>query len=348
MIHLGKSVLQELDTAAGLRRALYTAIRLEHATIPPYLTALCSIKPGRNRRIAEAIQGIVCEEMLHLSLACNLYNALGNRPPRLAHPDFPARYPGPLPGSVHAGLQVGLEPLSLELVRRVFMVIEEPEHPLRIEGTGLDPAELPPDTVTIGEFYERIYAGLAALGGDAFRPGRSLQLDGRQLNWRFGADIFPVHDLESARRAIDVILSQGEGNAVSPIDFDGEPCHFYRFAEVVNGRALVRDPAARAGWSFTGDPIVFEPDGVYPLHPHPSSADYPVGSRVRLLSDQFNRTYTGLLALLQRSFGGEPAAFLQSFGLMSSLRLQAGLLVQLEIAPGVQATPTFEFLPAPG
>jgi rubrerythrin len=75
MIRLKPQLFADLDgTVEGLRRALQHAIELEHATIPTYLYALYSIKPGTNPEIVWLIKSIVSEEMLHLSLDCNILN----------------------------------------------------------------------------------------------------------------------------------------------------------------------------------------------------------------------------------------------------------------------------------
>ncbi len=55
---------------AAVQAALQAAIQLEHATIPPYLYALYSLDPARNGAIADIIQGVVVEEMLHMTACC--------------------------------------------------------------------------------------------------------------------------------------------------------------------------------------------------------------------------------------------------------------------------------------
>jgi hypothetical protein len=122
---------QPLDTVEDLRIALDNAMKLEFATIPPYLTALYSIKDGTNTAIAANLRLIVIQEMLHLSLAANILNAIDGRP------DFPGvvpRYPGPLPMGIGSEpgkpFIVPLKKLSHETVRDVFMIIEEPEEPI--------------------------------------------------------------------------------------------------------------------------------------------------------------------------------------------------------------------------
>ena len=86
-------LLQDRDIGA-VRASLQVAIELEHATIPPYLYALYSIAPGTNQAAASIIRSVVLEEMLHLTLAANILNAVGGEPmlddPSL-FPHIPAR-----------------------------------------------------------------------------------------------------------------------------------------------------------------------------------------------------------------------------------------------------------------
>ena len=116
--------LPDLGSLDGLHEALRTAIRLEHATIPPYLYALYSLKPV-NRAAADVIRSVVTEEMAHMVLAANVLAALGARPDE---PDsqFVTSYPNPLPDLIAPDLDVGLRPFSKDVVKSVFMEIEEP------------------------------------------------------------------------------------------------------------------------------------------------------------------------------------------------------------------------------
>src|SRR5438445_6847693 len=70
-----------------LQEHLQWAIELEHSTIPPYLCALYSIEAGHNAEAAEVLSSVMVEEMLHLTLADNLVNAVGGRP-RLDIPEM--------------------------------------------------------------------------------------------------------------------------------------------------------------------------------------------------------------------------------------------------------------------
>src|SRR5947208_7015907 len=130
--------LIEITDLASLRSALQLAIELEHSTIPPYLCALFSIMPGRNREVASIIRSVVIQEMLHMALACNLLNAVGGEP-LIDHASFVPKYPGHLPAGLRPELTVGLRRCSKEQIAEVFMSIEEPEEVI-VEENGTPPA----------------------------------------------------------------------------------------------------------------------------------------------------------------------------------------------------------------
>src|SRR5215471_9110418 len=99
-----------IDTPESLREHLQWAIALEHATIPPYLCALYSIRDGHNEEAAEVIRSVFMEEMLHLTLAANILNAVGGEP-RIDTPAMLPSYPMYLPHSNRAFL-VSLQKFS--------------------------------------------------------------------------------------------------------------------------------------------------------------------------------------------------------------------------------------------
>lgn len=332
MIALRASLGERLDTVDGARAALQNAIALEHATIPAYLYALYSLVPGRNEAIAELVRSVVIEEMSHMALAANVLNAIHGEPV-IDHPKFVPRYPGPLPGSVESGLVVPLKPFSLNLVKEVFMAIEEPEDPLEFPG-DLGVAEEP---LTIGRFYRAISDRLE---DDMFTGHPS-----RQVTIEFGSvEVVPVRTLGDARAAIENIVEQGEGTATSPLDDERELAHYYRFAEITKRRALVPDP--RSGFSYTGEPIPFDPAGVAPLVDNPRLAGYPVASQARRQCATFNYTYTSLLRTLHAAFNGEPDRIDTSIGLMESLKVQALDMANGPRLPDGKAPgPSFEYQP---
>lgn len=116
---------QDYYSIENLRRDLQTALEVEHATIPPYLTALASIKNSFNHEIHKVIRSIVIEEMMHLTLVANILNPVGGKP-LLYSQDFLPRYPSRLPGGLQPDLIIPIEKLSLGLIRKIFLKIEQP------------------------------------------------------------------------------------------------------------------------------------------------------------------------------------------------------------------------------
>ena len=339
MLRMKAEVTAALDTPAGLQAALQQAIQLEHATIPPYLYALYSLQAGGNDEIAALVASVVSEEMAHMALACNLLNAIGGSPV-IDQVGFIPTYPGSLPGTVEDQLTVPLAPFSIDLVRDVFMVIEQPAEPIPIPT--LDESVQP---LTIGEFYERIGAQIAAAGESIFDAGH----EGFQV---FGGialpEVIPVTDLASAATAIATIVEQGEGSSTSPFDdaTDSELAHYYKFSEIVQGRQLVAAPGEDPPWRYAGDPIPFDATKVHPVVTNPSLAPYPAKSAAKYGNETFNYTYTSLLKVLHATFNGDPGRLDAAVGLMESLSEQAQTLMTIGL-PGAGATagPSFEYQP---
>ncbi|MGH9277671.1 MAG: ferritin-like domain-containing protein [Acidimicrobiales bacterium] len=341
MIRLSRQLFARLDEGdvGAVRASLQSAIDLEHATIPPYLYAMYSLVPGTNDPIAETIESVIVEEMLHLALASNVLNALGGEPV-LA----PPAYPGPLPGAIESGLVVGLAPFSIDLVGDVFMVIEEPEHPLDFPVGAVG---APMETLTIGAFYRRIKATIAALGDGVFVTPARHQIGPDRL-----ADAVVVTDVATAGRAIDTIIDQGEGTSTEPLQVVGQGyAHYYRFGEIFNGRRLVPNPDAGPDtppdtrYIYGGDPMPFDPAGVYPVPSNPTASGYPAASGARIACDTFNYTYTSLLKVLQAALSGAPEKLDAALGLMFSLEQQAKDMMTGYSTAGAPTGPSFEHRP---
>jgi hypothetical protein len=340
MILLRSDVAAKFDgTLPGLRAALQQAIELEHATLPAYLYALYSLVPGKNVAIARLMLSVIMEEMLHMALACNILNAVGGHP-LIDTPAFIPVYPGPLPGGVDANLQVPLSPFSLPLVEHVFMVIEEPEDPLHFPVLRMAPGQL-----TIGQFYAQIKQTIVQLAaqGDIFTGDPR-----RQLTKGFSpSELIAVDDVATASAAIDTIVEQGEGTRTSPLDPQHEPAHYYRYAEILHGRALVPNPTPPPAFAYSGAAIPFDPQGVYPVVTNPSRATYGAGSAAAIQNATFNYTYTSLLRALHAVFNGRPQDLTAAIGLMESLKELAFTMMSATPAgpAGLTAGPSFQYQP---
>lgn len=330
-----------------LRDSLQSAVMLEHATIPVYLYSLYSIKPesltpGRNLEVYNLLRSVVLEEMIHMSLACNILNAVGGKP-KLDNPEFVPQFPGPLPGAIDNGLIVGLRAFSKQRVHDEFMAIEEPEDPLEFPVAALaDEADATAAAAptTIGQFYAAIREKIEALGPSVFTGDPSRQVSGDP----FFPELQPVTDLASAVAAINMIVEEGEGTSTSPLDQEDELAHYYKFAEIWNGRRLIAT-AEPPGYAYAGDPIPFDPTGVWPVVADPHASTYPAGSAARYANDTFNYTYTSLLKALHATFNGHPDQFGTAVGAMESLKTQAIALMSMEIGGGQNAGPSFEYQP---
>jgi hypothetical protein len=285
----------------------------------------------------------VLQEMLHMALDCNILNAVGGNP-KIDDPAFVPKYPGPLPGGVENDLIVPLAPFSKQLVNDTFMVIEEPEDPLHfpVVKALLEAAQ----PVTIGQFYAGIIQQIKELSskGNIFTGDPK-----KQLATGFGPlQTIQIHDAESAIQAINLIVEQGEGTKVSPLDPEHQPAHYYRFAEIYYGKKLIPNPDHSKGapeFIYGGHSIAFDPANVWPVITNPGANSYPPGSKARNLNEIFNYTYTSLLKSLQLVFSGEPDRLGPAIGVMESMKEQALTMMATLLVPGQTIGPTFEYEP---
>jgi Ferritin-like len=256
--------LYRADDVESLRQMVQAAIEIEDSTIPVYLTALFSIKPGANLEVAGIIRSIVIQEMLHLTLVGNLLNAIGGAP-RIGEPGFVPTYPGHLPGSVRPDFVVTLRKCSIAQIRDVFMAIEQPNRPLTTRPDALISLDLSKvqvldtgdvdisgpeeflqdltasfedvenDPYTIGWFYDQIARSIIRLDhhGSLFTGDPDHQLT--PAHWP-GAPgrLYRITDKTSALLAIHQITREGEGTShTDPIGDPHQLAHYYRFQEIV-------------------------------------------------------------------------------------------------------------------
>lgn len=83
-----------------LHSALQFALKIEHSTIPPYLTALYSIKRGYNHEASSIIRSVAIEEMLHMIMMCNVLNSMDyqfNILDKKLIPKYPYHFPFGVP-----------------------------------------------------------------------------------------------------------------------------------------------------------------------------------------------------------------------------------------------------------
>jgi hypothetical protein len=334
-----------IATLESLREHLQWAIELEHFTIPPYLCALYSLERDRNAQAAEIISSVLIEEMLHLTLAANILNAVGGRP-RLDTPRMLLPYPRPMPHS-DGSFEVPLARFSSESLE-VFLRIERPA-----------PPGAPPDGDRyrcIGQFYDAIRRGLVELceqvgGAAAFCGDPARQVSSADV-YTGGGKIIAVSSLDSALAALDEIVDQGEGAQLEIWDGDfdvlhperEQVAHYFRFQELKLGRRYQRGDTAESG--PTGETIAVDWDAVLPMRTNPRSTDHEPGSPIRTAQEAFNRTYCSLLHQLQHAFNGQPDVLMPAIGAMYDLKDLTTALMQMPTEDGLTtAGPTFEYVP---
>jgi hypothetical protein len=153
--------------------------------------------------------------------------------------------------------------------------------------------------------------------------------------------------------AIDLIVDQGEGTATSPDDAEKDFAHYYRFAEIYYGNALVPNknqppnPSPNQMWIYGGEAITLDPTGVQPLLKNPKVSDYPPGSDALTQCNKFNSIYVSLLDTLHHTFNGSPDMLGDAVDtIMPQLTQQANVVTAIPFGNGTFAGPSFEYNPS--
>ncbi|MEQ8405438.1 MAG: ferritin-like protein [Oceanicaulis sp.] len=315
-----------------------TAINLEFSTLPPYLYALMSIPPGENLEARQRIYAIAMEEMIHMCLACNIMNAIGGSPD-IAAP----RYPGPLPGDVAQGLIIHLYPFSPAAAEQ-GMHIEQPEDPINasVMKAAMDRAGTEP--VTIGEFYERLKVVLSQLPASAWSADRN-QIDDSQF---FQGNLFKVNTYADAAQAIDNIVSEGEGTPQtpgengSPLDFQNEMAHYYRFKEIFLNKVLTRTGQPGGGYQWGPQTLGIDWTKVYPAITDPEQHDFSnEPAAAREAQAECDAAYAAMIAGLRGAFNGDPGQLGVAVRAMFDLRMAARKAFTTPLNDGRVAGPAF-------
>jgi CDGSH-type Zn-finger protein/uncharacterized Fe-S cluster protein YjdI len=297
----------------ALVHQLYEAAELEHNLMCTYLYAAFSLKQGEGEGLSaaesdatarwrRAILRVAIEEMGHLTAVWNITAALGGSP-RFGRFNFPLD-PGGLPASV----VVRLAPFT-EAVLQHFIFLERPHGSLEPDGEGFKPewnfkrgderaatrvTPMPIDYETVGAFYETLSANLKAFvarvgESEAFCGDRTLQISRQELDFQ-GCE--PVFCSTTATRALESIVSQGEGAASESAD-----SHYCRFLKIRNELRELKaaNPDFEPAFPAAVNPVLRRP--------------VRMGSRVWLENEETaatvdlaNSTYMLMLRLISHSY----------------------------------------------
>ncbi|HEV3087904.1 MAG TPA: ferritin-like domain-containing protein, partial [Candidatus Elarobacter sp.] len=375
-VTLDRSHIAPVTSREELIYLLSQASELEHGLACVYLFAAHSLKSdvceggltddqaAMVRRWKRRLSGVAIEEMLHLAQVANMLTAVGGAP-HFRRTNFP------LPSDAFPfGIPLSLEPFSHDLIER-FVCYEMPEEGVleaerrpvydELRARVVDPRAVaeelmpthcavepfPVDFDTVGEFYHKIGTGFTTIAEDVLFIGPvQAQANARYVD--LDGALIPVLDRDSALRAIEMIVQQGE----APTS-DHPDAHFCVFDAI---RVEYEEEVARA--RAAGTP--FEP--VRPVLANPMTHFYGDTSRGAMIrdelthnvSDLYNVAYDTMLLMLLRFFAhnDETEHELEVLS-RGTLRLMASVLRPLgealtkmpagEQYPGKTAGPGFGF-----
>jgi hypothetical protein len=308
-----------VESREELISLLCQAAELEHGLACSYLFAAFSLKRCVEDGLSPAHVGVVAgwrttildvaeQEMLHLALVCNLLTAIGAAP-HLRRPPVPHRsayYP--------VGVTVELRRFDESSLTR-FIFLERPEHvdvedeilqhpaveldddvPAFAPGAlGVQPASSDVDAhdySTVGHLYDTIEAAfshLVELRGErcVFIGPRAAQAPSSHFDMD---DLVSVVDLASARRALEILTTQGEG-----VRGDWSEAHYGRFLGIRSElrEVVLADPGFDPAWPVVDNPTVLPGDD--------GTATVDDGETLAVMR-LFNGIYTLMTLMLVRWF----------------------------------------------
>ncbi len=261
-----------IENRAQLIYLLTEAAELEHGIMCCYLFSAFSIKKdveegitAEQLAIARKWRGtilqIAIQEMVHLSLVCNLLTAVGGAP-HVRRPNLPSS-----PKAYPPSFRLELIPFSRRAVES-FVFIERPEE--LNSGPGSSVLSLGKFTdifsserqyQTVGHLYRGIEDGLAYLGQKYGEERLFLGPPEAQIADAYFRlpGLFPVTDLKSAIAAIEGIVEQGEGARG-----EAEDSHHGRFLAIQEEYDLLQrdDPSFEPGRPVVPNPYSAVPKDV--------------------------------------------------------------------------------------
>ena len=331
---------------------LQKALEVELFTLPPYLTALYSMRDGGNADSKDVIQSVSMEEMLHIILVSNILNALGGKPcfdtskNDVKKRFYPAKIPhinikqGPM-----VNLKVSLSAFSKKTIEQ-FAAIEAPDFEIDSHASNDNPG-------TIGAFYQNVAHALIRLCPDGksekkiFSGDPRRQIHPDQYYYGAGGKAIVVSNLATALEAIEEISEQGEGRKKLSILSGneakfGQPketAHYYRFRQIIAERKY------RKADNILGDPqgdiLLVDWLDVYPAQDNPTEKNVPAGIR-----KDFDQCYSDLLKHLETGLGGHPESLDLAIADMHALRHHVQALMRIPVPgkPGRTYGPPFWFV----
>ncbi|XPF95916.1 ferritin-like domain-containing protein [Colwellia sp. RE-S-Sl-9] len=336
---------------------LHKALELELSTIPPYLTALLSIKPNTNKKSAALIHSVAMEEMLHMLLVCNLIASIGGKVTfnKKNVPTYPLTLEFKGEKFKDREFEINLEKFS-ESAIDTFLKIEMPTEFIGRKKSMLRSSEMEIPGITIGAFYEQlkhqlneacdVFSEPEVFSGD---PANQL---GENFYWKGDGEPIKVVDLASAHKAIDLIITQGEGCSDSIFDLDtkyfnqrADIAHYFKFNEIKHHRSYQETDTPTE--PPTGEAFDVNYHQAYPLLKNPTTQSYENSPVLSSLNKQFNSNYSVMLYQIAEAFNGSPNVLYTAIN--NGMRSLSPIALQMMEIPvpnheNYRGTPSFEWI----
>lgn len=267
-----------IENRAQLIYLLTEAAELEHGIMCCYLFSAFSMKKDVSEGITEeqlrvirrwrgTILQIAIEEMIHMSLACNLLTSVGGAP-HTRRPNLPTN-----PKAYPPHFKLELVPFSRESLES-FVFLERPENqepgygergnakfPLILPGKFSDIFSSERQYQTVGHLYRGIEDGLKYLTQKYGEEGLFVGPPEAQIADSYFSlpGLIPVTNLATSVQAIEGIVEQGEGAREGNKD-----SHYGRFLAMREeyDQILLDDPNFEPGRPVLRNPYAMAPSDV--------------------------------------------------------------------------------------
>ena len=287
--------IRRLDPERGIQSVedladhLYVAAQVELSTIPMYLYSTYSIKTHGHSQWAaprgalRSMVGISIEEMLHLALVRNLLVGIGYGDMiSFYDKDFIPKYPSKMLNRYNTDDPDGAE-ITLNLSRlspdsvKTFRRVEMPDKVKPDVTTYAEHPEAVGQYTSLGEFYRAIEDGFVRLDKKIKWAKDDVRYQYKRGFWNEFGNGKPIRvfNLATARKALNIIIEQGEGTTSQHKYIKLRPgvedyTHYEKFLRIergeegfgvvdgVNDQIRLNDPKAigKAVWPVVANPTV--------------------------------------------------------------------------------------------
>ncbi|WP_067460054.1 ferritin-like domain-containing protein [Actinomadura macra] len=315
--------IRRLNPAAGIQSVqdladhLYVAAQVELSTIPMYLYATYSLRARGHsqwaapRGVLRTLTGIAIEEMLHLALVRNLMVAIGYGDEiSFYDEDFIPKYPSYMMNRYNPDDPDG-EEILLTLDRlstgqvSTFRRVEMPDDIDPEETTFAAHPEDVGQYTSLGAFYRAIDQAFCDLEDEIDWALDDARKQYKRAFWNEYGSGKPIriHDLDTARQALKIIIEQGEGTIDDHKSIEVRPgvedyTHYEKFVRIEKGVEGIGAVDGGPDYEISID----DPEATWPIVADPALEDFEDQPAVHSLMTLFNAAYCYSLCLLDELY----------------------------------------------